>query len=63
MNSHSIPPISNFIKKRGKNTRGGTRRKPSKKKQKSEKTEKKGKKIIKTTAYGNLNRGIPQRSE
>jgi len=43
MNSHPIPPISNFIKKRGKNTRGGTRPKPSKKNQKSEKTEKKSK--------------------
>jgi len=32
MNSHPIPPISNFIKKRGENTRGETRPKPLKKK-------------------------------
>jgi len=32
MNSHPIPPISSFIKKMGKNTRGGTRPKLSGKK-------------------------------
>jgi len=40
MNSYPIPPISNIIKKRGKNIRGGTRPKPSKKNQKSEKNRK-----------------------
>jgi len=32
-----MPPISKFIKKKGENTRGGTRPKPSEKKEKETK--------------------------
>jgi len=41
MNSHPIPPISNFIKKSGKITRGGTKPKPSEKTENQQKTDKK----------------------
>jgi len=52
MNSNHIPPISNFIKKRGENTRGG-RPKPSKKKKiKKQKTDKRTKEIIKQPPTG-----------
>jgi len=54
-----MPPNSNFILKRGGNTRGGLGQNPRRKY--SGKTEKNNKRKIKTTAYGNLNRGNPQR--
>jgi len=65
MNSHPIPPISNFIKKKGENTREGTRPKPSEKKEKKRKTNKNRQKIRRdkiTTTYGNLNRGNSHQS-
>jgi len=59
MNSHPVPPISNFIKKRGKNTRGGTRPKPS---EKEIKNKDKQKRNNRTATYGYLNRDKPHRS-
>ena len=59
MNSHPIPPSSNIIKKRGENTWGGTRPKPSEKEAKRTKMEKNKKK---TATYGNLIRGKPHLS-
>jgi len=54
-----VLPISNFIKKREENTRGGTRPKLS---EKEIKNKDKQKRNNRTGTYGYLNRGKPHRS-
>jgi len=62
MNSHPIPPFSNFIKKKGGNYKRGDQAKTLRRKKKEKKTNKKQTKKKKakiTTSYENLNRGKP----